>query len=911
MSLLPTSHRLQLMFPPSIVGLFSTLRMPEPREMNITNKGMRLFRSAAIDEDHSEQFWKLWRRCNADFAMCGLKVRRTQGQWYVTQTLLPSGVLDEEDERYYRTLKGDQQAMLALETEIVHFDPPPLPAHLEAMLKEYQIPCARQILYALRTYGGAWDCSDMGWGKAQPLSEPILTPHGWTIMGKVQAGSYVMGSDGAPTRVVSVHPKGFREVFQVTFNDGTSTRCCEEHLWTVRTGCQKFRGQGYKTKSVKELRHDLKDKSGNMKWHIPIAEPVQFESSLVPMDPYFMGLLLGDGCFRGNGVSISTSDEEIVEFCKYQAAIYNLRLVHRGKWDHAFVAEAPKANNKLLNAIRGMGLHKLYSCQKFVPKPFMTASLQDRLSLLQGLMDSDGWVSRDGFKTQFCTVSAKLAEDVADIVRSLGGIARIGTKVPKFTHNGIKKEGMLAFQINISIKQCPFRLTRKAKRWRMHAKYTGCKTIRSIEPAGVEECQCIKVAAEDHLYITKDYILTHNTYQTTAAAIAFGKRPAIICPKSVKADWKDTLKKFNVSPLFVETWEAMALGSTPWAKRIGEGIAWNLPDNVIVIADEAQAARHAHVSWAGKMILALARQEIPTICASATIAMSPSEMLATGAIIGLHDGTRDGFARFASNYGCLNTGGTWMFDKRNSSALVRLHRQVFPRRGARGKIETLGDKFPKTEIITRMIDVAQEEREKIIKAYHDAAKLIERLERQGDLRAAKMAGLQQWQKAYHASEMVLVPYIAAMVKEAINEGWHCPVFMNFDDTREKMMEALGTTCTIHGAMNEQQRTHAKAMFQSDESPVIVLNLKAGGTGVSLHDTIGNFPRKSFIFPFSQAIKMKQGFGRVQRTNGVTASQQIIPWVTETPQVQICASVRASLANLDSLNDGLLTPKLRF
>ena len=566
MSLLPTSHRLQLMFPPSIVGLFSTLRMPEPREMNITNKGMRLFRSAAIDEAHSEQFWKLWRRCNADFAMCGLKVRRTQGQWYVTQTLLPSGVLDEEDERYYRTLKGDQQAMLALETEIVHFDPPPLPAHLEAMLKEYQIPCARQILYALRTYGGAWDCSDMGYGK---------------------------------------------------------------------------------------------------------------------------------------------------------------------------------------------------------------------------------------------------------------------------------------------------------------------------------------------------------TYQTAAAAIAFGKRPAIICPKSVKADWKDTLKKFNVSPLFVETWEAMALGSTPWAKRIGEGIAWNLPDNVIVIADEAQAARHAHVSWAGKMILALARQEIPTICASATIAMSPSEMLATGAIIGLHDGTRDGFARFASNYGCLNTGGTWMFDKRNSSALVRLHRQVFPRRGARGKIETLGDKFPKTEIITRMIDVAQDEREKIIKAYHDAAKVIERLERQGDLRAAKMAGLQQWQKAYHASEMVLVPYIAAMVKEAINEGWHCPVFMNFDDTREKMMETLGTTCTIHGAMNEQQRTHAKALFQSDESPVIVLNLKAGGTGVSLHDTIGNFPRKSFIFPFSQAIKMKQGFGRVQRTNGVTASQQIIPWVTETPQVQICASVRASLANLDSLNDGLLTPKLRF
>ena len=137
-----------------------------------------------------------------------------------------------------------------------------------------------------------------------------------------------------------------------------------------------------------------------------------------------------------------------------------------------------------------------------------------------------------------------------------------------------------------------------------------------------------------------------------------------------------------------------------------------------------------------------------------------------------------------------------MFDKRNSSALVRLHRQIFPRRGARGKIETLGDKFPKTEIITRMIDVAQEEREKIIKAYHDAAKLIERLERQGDLRAAKMAGLQQWQKAYHASEMVLVPYIAAMVKEAINEGWHCPAFMNFDDTREKMMETLGTTCTM-------------------------------------------------------------------------------------------------------------------
>lgn len=908
--MIPTARQLLIKFPPEIIGLMTLLRMPEPR-LQQSPKGERLVRSMLIPEEHTDAFWRHWRRNRVAFAKTGVNVVKSNGDWSIRQTLLPSGALDADDEKFSRSLMGEQQEWMALESEIVHFAPPPLPPHLEAMLKDYQIPCARQLLYALRTYGGAWDCSDMGWGKAQPLSEPILTPHGWTTMGEVQAGSYVMGSDGLPTQVVSVYPQGFREVYQVTFNDGTTTRCCEEHLWTVRTGCQKFRGEGYKTKSLKELRYDLKEKSGNMKWHIPIAAPVEFKSSCVPMEPYLMGLLLGDGCFRGATITISTGDEEIAEFCEEQAKGYGLKLVKRGRYDHAFAGTRAKASNPLLNAIRGMGLHMLYSCQKFVPKPFMTASLQDRLSLLQGLMDSDGWVCPDGLKTQFCTVSPMLAEHVADLVRSLGGIARISTKIPTFTHKGIKKEGMMAFQISIAMKQCPFRLTRKARRWKAHTKYTGCKAIRAIEPAGMEECRCIKVAASDHLYITKDYILTHNTYQTSAACVAFGKRPGIICPVSVKSDWKETLAKFGISPLFVESWESLSLGGTRWCKRAGEGIAWTLPDNVLVIADEAQAARHAHVSWAGRMILALARQEIPTICSSATMAISPVEMLATGAIIKLHDGTKAGFDRFAVANGCLKSGGAWAFDKTNASALVRLHRQIFPRRGARGRIETLGDKFPKTEIICKMIAVKDEERDTIRKAYTDAAKMISRLEKQGDLRAAKMAGLQQWQKAYHASEMILVPYIADMMKESKAEGWHCPVFLNFDDTREKMMELLGTRCSVYGGMDEEARKQSIRMFQSDESPFIVCNLRAGGVGTSMHDTRGEFARRAFLFPFPQALKMKQGFGRVQRTNGVTASQQIVPWVADTPQVQICASVRTSLSNLDSLNDGLLTPNHRF
>jgi len=369
-----------------------------------------------------------------------------------------------------------------------------------------------------RTYFCGW-CP--GAGKAEPVSEPVLTPQGWRTMGDLRPGDYVIGSNGRATLVVSVHPQGVQPVWRVEMNDGTFVRCNADHLWNVRRRSTRTRKPSpssptrkkreeafvWKTLTTKEIAETVGQRR---RWQLPVLEPVVFDhQEALPLDPYVLGVFLGDGSWAKEQASVTT-DKWIIEQLGW-----SLRSHYR---DHEYcgVAGVPQS---VRDQLRNLGLGGLRSWEKFVPSQYLTASIEDRLALLQGLLDTDGSAGRTGI--EFSTTSRGLVDSVADLVRGLGGKATVSSgKISKYTNAaGEKILGRESWRIHISMMMTPFRLPRKLIRWNPPDKYPPLKTIVSIVQEGVDEDQvCITVDAPDSLYVTRGHTVTHNSVFACAGA---------------------------------------------------------------------------------------------------------------------------------------------------------------------------------------------------------------------------------------------------------------------------------------------------------------------------------------------------------------------------------------------------------
>jgi superfamily II DNA or RNA helicase len=430
----------------------------------------------------------------------------------------------------------------------------PLPAGFRGTLRPYQQAGYNWLHFVQDYHFGGCLADDMGLGKAQPLHARILTPTGWTTMGRVRIGDEIINSQGGRSRVTGVFPQGEKEIFRVTFTDGSTAECCAEHLWAVRSPVQKYRGQDYQVKELQQLRHDLHDQHGNTKWFVPLVEPVAFTAQPVPVDPYLLGLLLGDGCFRRNSIGLTTADAEIVAYAA-DALPEGLRLqaVTPDSYDYNLV-KASGWTNALMQHVKALGLKGTTSKDKFVPETYLFNDAAVRLSVLQGLLDSDGYVSKTGEVCQYTTVSPALAEGVTFLVQSLGGTVRQSSKVPTFTHKGEKRLGQRAYTLTLSLppQVAPFRLGRKAALYRPKTKYQPYRGIKAVESIGTMPAQCISVDAPDRLYVTDNFVLTHNTIQTLAMLMqrkeggaAGGAASLLVMPTSLVYNWLSEALKFT------------------------------------------------------------------------------------------------------------------------------------------------------------------------------------------------------------------------------------------------------------------------------------------------------------------------------------------------------------------------------
>jgi phosphate starvation-inducible protein PhoH and related proteins len=362
-------------------------------------------------------------------------------------------------------------------------------------------------------------------GRAQPYDRQVLTPTGFRPMGSLAVGDLVVGSDGLPTPVLGVYPQGRREVFRVSAQDGASTLCCGEHLWAVATRDDRRRGKPLRVLETGELLGQLRA-GHDHRFELPlVSRPVELEPQPVPMDPYALGLLLGDGCLTTSTTpSFTTADPELA--VALEAALDGIELRRKSAVDDVLGHTAGHRGgvivaNPVTATLRGLGLAGTRSNTRFVPGCYLHNSSEMRLGVLQGLLDSGGGPVTQRGRTchiQYGTSSPRLRDDVVFLVRSLGGVAYWRTRpaagrIPGRARGRDVHHRQDGFVLDIRLPAGiqPFRLTRKRA---ASANVGGGRPMRfidSIEPAGEAETLCIQVAAADSLYVTDDFLVTHNT----------------------------------------------------------------------------------------------------------------------------------------------------------------------------------------------------------------------------------------------------------------------------------------------------------------------------------------------------------------------------------------------------------------
>lgn len=393
---------------------------------------------------------------------------------------------------------------------------------------------------------------DTGQGKAQPVTEKVLTPNGWVAIGSLQPGDLVYSIDGKPTRVMGVFPQGLRDVVKVELSCGTEILCDHEHLWSVQTDQQASRSSGFHVKTASEIS-DTVHAGARRRWRLPLPSPVDLPTAKLPLDPYALGVLLGDGALTQSGVVFDNSDAYIMRSVELSLPDgHRMSRTQMGRCTTRCRIAGPTGrpgSNKVLSALQRMGLFGCTSSEKFIPASYLVSSEQQRRAILAGLLDTDGTV--EAGVPIFTTTSPQLARGVQSLAHSLGGSTRTSSKIPTFRYKGEKKTGQRAYSVRIWLPdgQSPFRLPRK--RDLVQHQIGPVRKIHSVTPVGKAECVCIAVEHPSQLYITKGWALTHNTTFATWAA------------------WDEV--KLNKVPVMVTSFEQTPIGTVQKLLRMELG----------------------------------------------------------------------------------------------------------------------------------------------------------------------------------------------------------------------------------------------------------------------------------------------------------------------------------------------------
>ena len=334
-----------------------------------------------------------------------------------------------------------------------------------------------------------------GHAKAQSLYSKILTFRGWREIGHLRVGDLVIGRDGQSVPVTHLHPIDEMDLYRVSTADGKSTLCNLDHLWEVEIPSNQ---KGLQVKPLRDIlenwKHPRLDKRSGRefneyRYRIRAIDPPEFEESELEVDPYTLGIWLGDG--HSASGRITTADPYIAKRLGAQ----------KQSGEYLYVVPKLFAKLKSLDLIN----------DKHLPEEYLFSSKGQRLEVLRGLMDSDGTCNKKHGQASFSNTNKGLIDGIVALVRSLGGIATVSEAEAKL----YGKSCGPYWRVTVKMSVCPFALDRKKRYWTPHKRIYSYITGIEYEKRDLGRC----ITVEGGLYVTDDYLLTHNSTAITHAAI--------------------------------------------------------------------------------------------------------------------------------------------------------------------------------------------------------------------------------------------------------------------------------------------------------------------------------------------------------------------------------------------------------
>ncbi len=398
------------------------------------------------------------------------------------------------------------------------------------------------------------------------------------------------------------------------------------------------------------------------------------------------------------------------------------------------------------------------------------------------------------------------------------------------------------------------------------------------------------------------------TYTAVGVARELEMNIAVVCPKAVMSSWNKVIKDhFKMKPIFVLNYESVKTGKY---KEIGvwkkisrtsnrEYFQWNIPKNTLLVFDESHRLK-GHGTQNSEIAMQAKKQGYTILCCSATNAINPIELKTVGFITGLYKSGK--WTNFLREHGCEQGRFGWEFSG-DKDVLKKLHADLFLDRGVRVRREDIKG-FPDSEVIAEAYNIDEQSEKELKKIYEEMDRELTNLKAIcKNTKEYKINAMTIMLRARQQAELIKVPLFVEMAEDAIENGMSVVLFVNFSETVRALSKRLETNCVVWGENKGNEREKHIADFQADKKRVIIVNIKAGGAGLSLHDLNGNYPRIALISPTPSAVDLRQALGRVWRDGGKTKSLQKIIFAANTVEEEVCEKVKLKLTSLDTINDG--------
>lgn len=891
------------------------IKWSEPFQWESKNGDMLWRRFWKIPVDHRSVFFSFWNREKYKMWGEGYSISKLDNDWVLYETKIAI--------ENFNQLGGEPKPELSKKIE-KEFWMPPYKVLNESGLRPWQIDSVSKIVAAINKTGCAIDGSDVGVGKCHSKGTKIRM-YNATIKNveDISVGDKIMGDDSTPRTILSL-ASGIDEMYEIIpTNGGISWGCNKEHILVLRH-----------TSTDKVIELSVKDfikkyKSDKHNWKL-IRTAVNYEFKSTKVDPYLMGLWIGDGTWNSLSITVNNKDTETIEHLYgwynrwkddvtyFNEGIYGKTRIYKSKdridsnCNTYYIRGVKKGTNVLWDNFKYYGFGK--SREKFIPIDFIVNDISVRKLLLAGLIDSDGWKDKNGCYG-IVTKWERLQKDIIELARSLG--YKISTREIVSKNNNFGINGNLYYKIQISgAHDLPVLLSRKKSSIRKQKKSVLSSGFKILYK-GYGEYFGFHIDGNNK-YLLEDFTITHNTYVACGVARELKMKILVVCPKAVMQSWERVIVghfKMKDSLLGIINYEQIRTGKTdsPYASYIEnkkthkKKFVWKIPKNTLIIWDESQKLKNWKTKNSKTCMEAL-KQGYKMLFCSATNATNPLELRTVGTCLKLFK-TTNSYYQWCYEHGVQK--GRFGLEFTNEpitqkKVLKKLHKDIFIDRGVRLTRDTIPN-FPQSEIIADCYNMDEMDVKKINDCHSEMEKELKKLAKL--IKVDKVSELTAILRARQQIELIKVPLFIDMIEEGLENGMSVVVFVNFTETLQAIAKRLNTLCIFDGKTKETIRQKSVDDFQEGKEKVILVNIQSGGSGLNLHDLNGNHPRLALISPSYSAVLMRQSTGRVWRDSAKTKSIQKIIFVAGTVEEDVCDKVKSKLNNLDLLNDGDLLEKI--